>query len=396
MQTTNDELTLLLDGVSIQGWNAIRMTRGIERVPGDFELTLTERFPGQIAAVTVNPGASCQVLLGADVVLTGYVDRYVPSISAEQHEIRVIGRGKCCDLVDCSAEWPGGQISGTSALDIARKLAAPYGIPATLRSGVAGGPIIPQFNLILGETAWEIIERVCRYSALICYEDASGALVLDQAGTTAHASGFAEGVNVQSASISYSMDRRYSDYVAFRQSVETLDDLGANGVDYNAIGRATDTAVSRHRQLDIIAMASAWGQEVADATARWDLARRYGRSFACRLVTDSWRDSDGVLWQPNRLVQIELPTLKMSMAQWVISEVTYQLDEQGTTATLVIMPPQAFQAKPVLLQTLPIMEIFQAQRGNGLVDMLGPSGVLGFQTVDQITQQAVSRLNGQR
>ncbi len=372
-----DQLTLRIGGLDIQGWTDMRVTRGVERVPGDFEITMTERFPGDLRAVTVLPGQPCQVLLGADVVITGYVDRFAPSISARGHQIRVSGRGACCDLVDCSAEWPGGQISGTNALDVAQKLAKPYGIRAALASGVGAGGNIPQFNLILGETAWEVIERVCRYRALLAYELADGSLLLNQVGTDAHSSGFALGQNVQAASVQYSMDQRYSDYVAFITSVEQFGDSGPGTVDPNQIARIRDDTVTRHRQLDIIAEAAAGGIDIAAVRAQWEMGRRFGRSFVCSLTTDSWRDSHGQLWQPNWLVDLDLPQLKLERQQWVISEVSYHLDRSGTTAQLTMMPPAAFQPQPVLLQPQWLMELsgggFQFQGGN-----------TGYQTVDEL------------
>ncbi len=375
--STPDQLTLRIGGVDIRGWTEVRVTRGVERVPGDFEITMTERFPGDLNAVTVLPGQPCQVLLGADVVITGYVDRFAPSISARGHQIRVSGRGACCDLVDCSAEWPGGQINGTNALDVAQKLAQPYGIRAALASGISAGGNIPQFNLILGETAWEVIERVCRYRALLAYELADGSLLLNQVGTDAHSSGFALGQNVQQASVQYSMDQRYSDYVAFIQSVEQFGDSAAGTVDPNQIVRIRDTTVPRHRQMDIIAEAAAGGVDIAAVRAQWEMGRRWGRSFVCSLTTDSWRDSSGQLWQPNWLVDLDLPQLKLPRQRWVISEVSYQLGQSGTTAQLTMMPPAAFQPQPVLLQPQWLMELsgggFQFQGGN-----------TGFQSVDQI------------
>lgn len=374
---TPDQLTLRIGGVDIRGWSEVRVTRGVERVPGDFEITMTERFPGDLNAVTVLPGQPCQVLLGADVVITGYVDRFAPSISARGHQIRVSGRGACCDLVDCSAEWAGGQISGTNALDVAQKLAQPYGIRAALAAGVSAGGNIPQFNLILGETAWEVIERVCRYRALLAYELADGSLLLNQVGTDSQSSGFALGQNVQAASVQYSMDQRYSDYVAFIQSVETFNDSAPGTVDPNQIVRIRDNTVPRHRQMDIIAEASAGGIDVAAVRAQWEMGRRWGRSFVCSLTTDSWRDSDGQLWQPNWLVDLDLPQLKLQRQRWVISEVSYQLGRAGTTAQLTMMPPAAFEPQPVLLQPQWLMELsgggFQFQGGN-----------TGYQTVDQL------------
>ncbi|MDA8092354.1 MAG: hypothetical protein M0T84_00315 [Betaproteobacteria bacterium] len=363
-----DDLTLRIGGADISGWTEVRVTRGVERVPGDFEISMTERYLGDLHAVTMLPGQSCQVLLGTDVVITGYVDRFTPGISARGHQIRVSGRGKCCDLLDCSAEWPGGQISGTNALDVARKLAQPYGISVALAAGIPAGAVIPQFNLILGETAWEIIERVCRYQALLAYELADGSLLLDQVGTIAHSSGFATGANVQEASIQYGMDQRYSDYVAFIQSVETYNDSSTGTVDPNRIAHVTDATVTRHRQLDIIAEAAAGGMDIARARAQWEKARRWGRSFACTLTADSWRDSAGELWQPNNLALLDVPELKLPRQHWIIGEVSYRLDRAGTTAELTLMPPPAFEPEPVLLQPQWLMELsgggFQFQGGN--------------------------------
>lgn len=379
-----DDLTLRIGGVEIRGWTQIRITRGIERVPADFEISMTERLPGDLQAVTVIPGQPCEVLLGSDIVVTGYVDGFTPSIDAQGHQISVVGRGKCADLVDCSAEWPGGQISGTSALDVASKLAAPYGIKVSMMPGVDPGEAIPQFNLILGETAWEIIERVCRYRALIPYELADGSLILGRVGTQAHSSGFVQGQNVQTASVQYRMDQRYSRYTAFFQSIETLSFLSTNGNDGNLIATVTDDTVSRHRQLDIIAEAAAGGPQVAVARANWDKARRWGRSFVCALTTDTWRDSSGLLWQPNMQAIISFPILKMSMAQWVISEVTYTLNEQGTTAQLTLMPPDAFLPEPVLLQPSWIMEL----SGNSAQALFAPT--TGFQTTQQLANSVIA------
>lgn len=376
-----DELTLRLGGADIRGWTQMRITRGIERVPSTFEISMTERFPGELNAVSVAPGTACQVLLGSDLVITGYVDVVAPMISPQGHQVHVVGRGKCCDLVDCSAEWPGGQINGTNALDVAQKLAAPYGISVALAPGVGGGPAIPQISLILGETAWEVIERICRYAALLAYELPDGSLLLNQVGTSVHASGFTQGRNVQSATMQYRSDQRYSRYVAFLQSVEALWSQAPGGVDPNQIGVAIDPTVQRHRQLDIIAEAAAGGQEVAVARANWEMARRFGRSFMCRVTADSWRDGAGTLWQPNMLAPLELPLLKTAGVQWAISEVTYVLDQQGTTAELTLMPPAAFEPQPVLLQPAWLMQITNQDPSN-----LAPGG---FLSVSQITNQVV-------
>jgi prophage tail gpP-like protein len=344
-----DDLTLKIAGRQISGWTEIRVTRGVERCPSDFDIALTELFPGEAQALVVQPGDPCQVAIGGDLVITGYVDRFIPSIAASQHGIRVTGRSKCQDLVDCAAKWPNSQISGSSALGIAQKLAQPYGITVAASADVGGA--IPQFNLCLGQTAFEIIETICRYRGLLAYDQPDGSLLLAQVGKVSAASGFTEGQNVQAAAITYSMDQRFSEYSIFLQSMDVLADAGDGG---NLLSTATDPGVPRYRNRDIIAEAGGGGSDVAKRRGVWEAARRAGRSYQLAVTTDGWRDSAGVLWTPNTLVPLALPTLKMAKANWVVGEVTYNRNgETGTTAELVLMPPAAFQPEPILLQPFP-------------------------------------------
>jgi prophage tail gpP-like protein len=354
----SDDLTLTVNGQSISGWETVRVTRGIERCPSDWDIEMTERYPDETDEITVAPFDPCSIKIGNDLVVTGYVDRYIPSITATTHTVRITGRGKCQDLVDCSAEWPNGQITGSSALEIAKKLAAPYGIQVNATQ-VDVGPPIPQTNLIRGETGWEIIERICRFRGLLAYEMPDGSLFLTQTGTVSAASGFIQGQNVQQANIAYSGDQRFSIYKAFLQSMQLLSDAAPPGVieGGDLLGIATDPGVPRHRQMDIIAQGGGLeGLDVCVRTATWEMNRRVGRGNALSLTTDSWRDSAGTLWTPNTLVPLSLPSLKLPQATWLIGSVTYKLDENGTTADLVIMPPGAFLPQPIVYLPEPIAE----------------------------------------
>jgi prophage tail gpP-like protein len=352
----SDDLTLTVGGHLYSGWTEIRVTRGIERCPSDFEVEMTELYPDEASAFVIQPGDACEVKLGNDLVITGYVDRLVPSYDKGSHSIMVSGRSKCADLVDCSAEWPGGQISGSSVLAIAQKLAQPYGIfsdgtppnPILVSTDVADvGPVIPQFNLMLGETPFEIIERVCRLAALLVYDEPDGNLFLTRAGSAEAASGFEQGVNAQSASLTYAIDQRYSEVKAFIQSVDMFLDAGEDG---NLIATVTDNGVRRHRRNIIIAESGDSGFAIAKKRAQWEIARRFGRSAQISLTTDSWRDSAGILYTPNTLVPINFPALKLPPSKWLISEVSYKRSlAAGTTCDLVIMPREAFLPEPVVI-----------------------------------------------
>lgn len=341
---------------NLAGWTSVRVSRGIERCPSDFDVSFTEPYPGA-SDVIVQPGDYVQVMLGADVVLTGFVDRYRPSYNAQRHTIQITGRSLCQDLVDCSASWKGFQFLNAPLLQIAQSLCGAYGIPVTLQAGADQGAPIPQLNVLIGESVYDVLERLCRFRALLLYDQPDGSLLLASAqpqgapgaasiGAGTAAGGLKEGVNVQEAEAVYSMDGRFSDYDAVRQSLDTCEDVGDGG---NLIASVQDSDVPRLRYRAIIAESVFGGQDVAQQRAQWEMNRRVGRSFQVRVTTDSWRDANGVLYAPNTYVAVDLPGLKLKPVMWLISDVTYKRDGRGTTCELMILPPAAFLQEPIIL-----------------------------------------------
>lgn len=96
----DNTVTLTINGRTFGGWQSVRITRGIERCPSDFALQVTEKYPDQASAIDIQPFQSCQVRIGTDLVLTGWVDRYGGTIGPRAHTILIQGRSKCEDLVD--------------------------------------------------------------------------------------------------------------------------------------------------------------------------------------------------------------------------------------------------------------------------------------------------------
>ena len=356
-----DDVTLVVGGRYLAGWTSVRVTRGIERCPNDFDIALTNLQPREADGILARPGDACQVMLGADVVITGYIDRVLPRIGPNEHTIRMVGRGKCQDLVDCSAIWMNGQISASNVFDLAVKLATPYGIKVQGLGDM--GDAIPVYTLTYGTTTWQVIEEWCRIRKVLAFETPEGYLQLLNAGSEKvplmgaadlfgqAASGFAEGINVMSAEAEWSMDQRYSAYRCLRQSMDVLQDLGDGG---NLLGTYADKGVTRFRQFDIVAeIPTGQGMDIAQDRAQWEASRRAGRSSVIRLTTDNWRDAAGHLYAPGTTASLNMPLMYQVDGEvdqpWVITEVTYRRDgEQGTTADVTMMPRAALAPQPTL------------------------------------------------
>jgi prophage tail gpP-like protein len=359
--TSPDILTITVGGVDFTGWMDISVTRGLEHFPSDFFISATEKLNGSPSTVILPPGAACQVKLGDDLVLTGWIDDYIPEIDKNNHTVAITGRSLCEDLHDCSALIQNyNQLNRVSLPSIAQQLAAPFKINVKNLTG-SDGPVIPLFVSNFGETPFQIVDRIARWNGVgwLVYDDTDGSLVLNTVGNSKMNSGITEGINLERGSCAYSMADRFSEYDVVWQSVYTLSDGKAAEMGASVFfhGKATDADVKRYRPLGIVSeqtVSDHDGSDLSQSRADFEKNRRFGRSQILRATVDSWRDNTGKLWEINALITLNIPSLKLVNAQWLISEVTFRRDlTNGTTADLTCMPPSAFSIEPTNLTQFP-------------------------------------------
>ncbi|MBC8726536.1 hypothetical protein F6X37_35020 [Paraburkholderia sp. 31.1] len=343
----NDDVSLTVNGASISGWKSVRITRGMERIPADFDISMTERFP-DTTTVLVMEGDPCVVKIGADAVITGYVDRVTEAVSATTHTLSISGRGKCEDLVDCAAQFDSFQFVNMATAHIAAQLAQPFGINV---KALTPGMLHPQVCLNVGESPYAAIDRLCKLAQVLCYEDADGDLVIGPLSTIEAAGGFAMGVNVEQASYTRDISQRFSGYRVYLVGTGIFTDAGQQPL---AEYTVADDTMPRFRPKAFIAQNGDAGADVSNAHALWECNRRIGRGNVVTITATSWRDSGGALYAPNTLAALSLPQLKViDGAKWTIGEVTYRRDTSGTGCEITLMPPEAFRPEPILYLPLP-------------------------------------------
>jgi prophage tail gpP-like protein len=344
---SDDKLTLIVRGKEWSGWQRVTVQHAMDQVPASFSLQVTEKFP-RGGTMAFKAGDPCVVKIGGDTVITGFIDRYSAVLGPTDHGVRIDGRSKSADLVDCSAftgsrDNPDMQVKGGTTVSIAQELAKQYDIDIKTTAG--NGPTIQQFDINPGETVWEIVDRMSRYSKLIIYDLPDGTMEFAQVGKQSMASGFQQGVNIERASVAYTMDQRFSDYVAYLVSSQAFSD--SSSFEKAKGGEAKDSGVPRFRKRIIISEQSFLGVPIAKDRAEWEMNRRKGRSMAVNVTCDSWRDSGGTLWAINHLAPIHLPALHCEQDSWVIGSVTFTRDEAGQHAHVTLMAPGAFAPEPM-------------------------------------------------
>jgi prophage tail gpP-like protein len=337
------DVAVRLGGLDYTGWHAVSVRRGVEQAAGEFSCSVSERAGSGAEPWVLRPGSPCEILLDGELVLTGYVDRYSPSFDAGSHMVEISGRSKTADLVDSSAVVPGGQFKQLSLLDIASRLAAPFGIPVDALAAI-GGPLA-DVQIQQGETVHAVIERLCRLQGLLVSDGPAGLLTLARAGTRRAITPLRQGGNILAGHAELDASQRHSEYVVKGQRANTDDrDDGAGPTIRACVGGALDATVARYRPLLVTAETQVDDLLCKGRAAR-EARRRAGQAVRASVTVADWRQTPGgPLWAPNLMVAVIAPWLGIDR-ELLIASVDFRKDDGGSTTTLELTVPDAYAAE---------------------------------------------------
>jgi prophage tail gpP-like protein len=350
---------LLINGQSYGGWEKISVTTSLDALAGIFEATVNDRWPGQPQQWAVQTGDAVQVLIGGVLRITGWVDEVEPKEGAEEHEIVIRGRGRCGDLVDCSAMNQPGRWTGRQLEQIVTDLCSPFSISVSAMADT-GAPFAA-FALQQAESVKDAIDRLCQQRGVLPMETPTGDLVIVNPGTSAADGTLTLGAvgNIKDGSAKHSAAERFSLYVVKGNRQGNDQDSGATVAQVTA--QATDPAVTRYRPLMILA------EDQADTGSATDRAKfaatvRAGRSQTGKLIVQGDADASGNLWSPNTLVPVNAPDLGL-VDTLLIQEVKLECSDNGTTAEIHVIRPEAYSLGEVKGPSLSRLVSRHAGRG---------------------------------
>jgi len=348
------DVVLEVNGREYRGWKSIRITRSIESLSGSFAMEVSERWNGQSAPWPISEGDECTVRLGEDVIITGYVDTRDMDLTAEEHAFRVTGRDKAADLIDCSAVLDAWEFTGVGVLEIAQRVAEPFGIAVSLADAVLAPPAPHRVVVNPGERAYEVIDRACRLSGLFPISDGLGNVLLTRAGAEMTATPLVEGGNILEASAQYDQSAVYSKYIVIGQQQGQDQLFGTAAADVRA--EAKDKDVTRSARVLMIRAEGGVTIQQAQDRANWEATIRRARSLVIYVTVQGWEQKGGSLWPLNAEVMIDAKFLGVS-GPMLISEVTYSLSDAGTTTQLTLRPPGSFAPQPEIPENETVEEL---------------------------------------
>lgn len=341
-----DAARLIVDGVQYGGWKSVRIVRSIESLCGSFELSVSDRWAGQPTVWPIREGAECQVLLDDDVVLTGYVDSRSVEYDAASHSVTVAGRDKAGDLVDCSAVLDRWEFTGISLLVFAKKLCDPFGVSVSLQAGMSAPTVSGKLSIDPGDTAWGALESACRRAGVLAVSDGQGGIVLARAGSGRASTALVESENILRAGSTYDASGRYRTYRVLGQRPGSDSESGATVS--RVKGEATDLGVRRPARILMVKPEGAVTTTYAKTRAQWEAIVHAAKGDSVSVTVQGWRQRDGTLWSPNRLVPIRSPMLELD-GTMLISSVTHSLDQSsGSVTELSLVRPDAYAPEPAI------------------------------------------------
>lgn len=367
---------LTVDGADYGGWKSVRIEAGIERQARSFDLEITDRWPGSNAlARRVKPGAACQVWVGADLVMTGYVDATPIQADGRGIKLNVKGRSKTADLVDCSpvdtptasgagggGRWgdvigpdgkkqnivvavaPAAQYRGMKLEAVAAALAAPYGI-RVIADTETGEPI-RDHSVQQGETVFESIDRMMRLRHVLSTDNERGDLVFIDPGSAGRCgTALVMGENVLSASAEFDYKAVFSEYICKgqRPGDEASDDDEAVTTFSESASSVTDTVLNR-RRVRVFKQAGTADEGTCADRVDYERAHRAAKAIEAKYSVQGWRQADGSLWLPNWIVRVRDPILGLD-ADMVIAEVAWSLSSSGMVTEIRVGPPDGYRTK---------------------------------------------------
>ncbi|MEO7691294.1 MAG: phage baseplate assembly protein [Sphingomonas sp.] len=337
--TLSEKVELSIEGTLYAGWQQVSVSRSLDSLSGNFELTLAAKATTGGADLAIKTGDRCKLLVGGATVINGWVDAVSHTIGDNDHSLSVRGRDRTADLADCSAIHKPGSWKNVKIETIASELTAPFGVSVTAKTST--GKAIPKFALQQGETVQAAIERLLRFRGLLMVANEDGDLEIITPDSGAPAATLELGVNIKAITATFDASQRFSEYLIKGQAAG---DDHKNGKTVSQIkGNAGDAGVTRHRPLLIVAEEQGDGASLA-VRAKFEAGVRAGKAVSAQISVAGWRvGAGGKLWAPNMAVRVKAATVKLASEQMLVTAVSFAKGDDGTTATLTVMPPGAWK-----------------------------------------------------
>lgn len=408
MKTTTDKnkITLRVDGQIYEGWKSARVETSIDQICRAFVLSVTDNFPGNKSFTRLKPGQLVELYVGDEKVCTGYITSTPISYDAQSVNVQIQGKSRTVDLVDCCSPWSaiaqqssgGGQSQQTDEwADVKGKspstpktkpvkaskranlswhnqtvekiiadLCEPFGISVHCETTLASKHT--NFTVNPGEKVVESINRLLTKDNLVVTDDEFGNLVIVEVGSAGKCfDRLKVGQNVLTGSSNWDASKIFSVYAVLGQHKGSDLEFGKQVSQDKGI--AYDNRIGRYRLL-VIKDTGQSSNSLNESRAEFEKNFRHADMMRSQHNVQGWRQSNGALWRPNSLVELEDPILQIS-GQFLINKIVLNLNQSGSITEIETISQDAYQRAGYKQPTSGASGSASAQKADEWADVKG-------------------------
>lgn len=351
-------------------WESVQIESALNTLARTFAISLTAKLPSSDVAIKkFSPSDRVQLFIGQDLVLTGYIDATPISYDANNATFTIQGRSKTADLVDCTVMYPNCEIKRSSKQNwatttivedgrliphpkntaiswrnekletIIAQLIAPYDIDLRI-VGEQHLDFRVNHDVGLLEGVLEALQHMVKRKDLLIHDNECGNLIIDTKGAYRAYDALILGQNVLSASANFDAKKLFSVYKVKGQSSGSNTKMGTAINGYDGTYYNTDVKRLRYKCEKYQGQATdALCYEQAENNSRYES----GQFLKTTYTVQGWRQGNGELWKINSLVSVTDPILDLDNITFLISKVSFSLNnDSGMTTTLEVVPPYGF------------------------------------------------------
>lgn len=300
-----DVVEVKIGGQTHKGWTRYEIDSDLMTPADAWRVTLAQSqivLPPEVVE-----GATVEVRLNRDVVLSGRLDERELRVAAGQHELLLSGRDGAGVLLDCSS--PIFSRSGVTLAQLVANITKELGIKQ-IRIEADKKLLREKVNIEPGDSAWDALRRAAEANGLWPWFEPDGTLVVGGprydkppvATLVLRADG--KGNNVLSLAERRSIVERFSEVTVYGQSHASGSGAGERDGRNNIKVTVRDEGVTVYRPK-IVVDHDAINQDIARARGRKVISDARIKGYGLVALVRGHRTDDGLLWTPGQRINVK-------------------------------------------------------------------------------------------
>jgi prophage tail gpP-like protein len=285
------------------------------------------------------PYKECQLFIGETPIITGFIESVKSQVARDQHSIQVRGRDLTADLIDCPSGQGGKSYQQARFKTILDSLLKNFRISRVFESQPTH--LHPAFHVNEFEGVFSALSRIAALEGLMLITDGLGRLVI----TRPNIKKDPEETLTRALSCEYNVDvqGRFSEYDMFIPNYAQNENSSQES---KPLAVSRDKSIGRFRPFSISSDGYS-DMKTAQKRVDWENAVRAAKSEKLKICLAGWQTGQGKLWEINKTIFADFPAIGVK-DKFLISGVTFKLDQSGHQTELECTPAAAFQADPTL------------------------------------------------